>query len=121
MIRKEKKEKGYETAGGLRWLITYADMITLLLGVFIILVGTMAISEKRFKEMKRGFSKVFSTIKEEGRVKISSIFKREAKREKILSISKGGREKNALFNQRETRIAGVSVFNQRYIEDLNLL
>ncbi len=58
--KKKKEEHECETAGGLRWLITYADMITLLLGVFIILVGTSAITESKYEAMTRSFSRVFS-------------------------------------------------------------
>lgn len=61
MARKKKKKEAHcETAGGLRWLITYADMITLLLGVFIILVSNSAIGESKFNAMRMAFSQVFS-------------------------------------------------------------
>ncbi|MFH0775716.1 MAG: flagellar motor protein MotB [bacterium] len=58
--KKKKEEHECESAGGLRWLITYADMITLLLGVFIILVGTSAITESKYEAMTKSFSRVFS-------------------------------------------------------------
>lgn len=35
----EESEHHLEGAGGMRWLLTYADMITLLLGVFVILAS----------------------------------------------------------------------------------
>ncbi|MEW6482561.1 MAG: flagellar motor protein MotB [bacterium] len=61
MARKKKKEEAKcETAGGLRWLITYADMITLLLGVFIILVSNSAIGESRYNAVRVAFSRIFS-------------------------------------------------------------
>ncbi len=61
MARKKKKEEAHcETAGGLRWLITYADMITLLLGVFIILVSNSAVGESKYNAMRVAFSRVFS-------------------------------------------------------------
>ena len=58
--KKKHEEHECESAGGLRWLITYADMITLLLGVFIILVGSSAITESKYEAMTRSFSRVFS-------------------------------------------------------------
>jgi len=67
--KKKKEETKCETAGGLRWLITYADMITLLLGVFIILVSNSAIGESKYNAMRIAFSRVFSLFtgtKEEG-------------------------------------------------------
>jgi chemotaxis protein MotB len=61
MAKKKKTEEiECETAGGLRWLITYADMITLLLGVFIILVSNSAIVESKYNAMTIAFSRVFS-------------------------------------------------------------
>lgn len=52
-----------ETAGGLRWLITYADMITLLLGVFIILVSEASRAEEGYAEMVQAFERTFSILK----------------------------------------------------------
>ncbi|HAW49935.1 TPA: hypothetical protein DCX16_03175 [bacterium] len=70
MARKKKEEEHKcETAGGLRWLITYADMITLLLGVFIILVSTSALHESKYNAMRIAFARVFSLFagtREEG-------------------------------------------------------
>lgn len=64
-----KKKKGgggegakVETAGGLRWLITYADMITLLLGVFIILCSGGAPSESEMQKLVVAFENVFAII-----------------------------------------------------------
>ncbi len=68
MARKKKKggaEEGakMETAGGMRWLLTYADMITLLLGVFIILCSGGAPSESEIQQFTIGFEKVFNILK----------------------------------------------------------
>jgi chemotaxis protein MotB len=100
--KKEKKEeKKCESAGGLRWLITYADMITLLLGVFIILVGSSSIETQKFKEMSSAFSRVFSIFKGGGGEKLET-------REKKKPIS----EKSGY------RIPGVTVPKQRFIEQI---
>ncbi|MEW6103692.1 MAG: flagellar motor protein MotB, partial [bacterium] len=98
---KKKEEAKCETAGGLRWLITYADMITLLLGVFIILVSSGGISESKFKAMATAFSRVFSIFEGGG----------EKRPEK-------GEIKKASSEMMGYRIPGVSVFNQRYIEQI---
>ncbi|MGH9102657.1 MAG: flagellar motor protein MotB, partial [Acidimicrobiales bacterium] len=45
-----------EHEGGMeRWLLTYADMITLLLALFIILFAMSTISMRKFAEFKTGF------------------------------------------------------------------
>ena len=53
-----------ETAGMMRWLLTYADMITLMLALFIILFAMSTISEskvQRFaREVTAGFDNVWS-------------------------------------------------------------
>jgi len=99
--KKEVEERKCETAGGLRWLITYADMITLLLGVFIILCSSGGISESKFKAMATAFSRVFSIFEGGGEKKLEK-----------------GEIKKASSEQRGYRIAGVSVFNQRFIEQI---
>lgn len=68
MARKKKKGGGggegakIETAGGMRWLLTFADMITLLLGVFIILCATGAPSRVEVEAIGKAFEKVLSII-----------------------------------------------------------
>lgn len=40
--------RGHDGGGGLRWLLTYADMITLLLAFFIILYATSKVDAKKY-------------------------------------------------------------------------
>ncbi|TAM57854.1 chemotaxis protein MotB [bacterium] len=53
-------EQHHEAAGMMRWLLTYADMITLLLALFIILFAISTISSVKFnrfaKEVNAGFN-----------------------------------------------------------------
>ncbi|MBU0701339.1 OmpA family protein [bacterium] len=69
MGRKKKKGGGagggggHDTAGGLRWLLTYADMITLLLGVFIILANIPTKSEEAVSEIGESFEHFFTFLK----------------------------------------------------------
>jgi len=76
MARKKKGEgeeggAKIETAGGLRWLITYADMITLLLGLFIVLCSGGAPSESELQQLTTAFEKVFAIIQGGGSQKIT--------------------------------------------------
>ncbi|TAM85661.1 chemotaxis protein MotB [bacterium] len=54
------EEQHHEAAGMMRWLLTYADMITLLLALFIILFAISTISSVKFnrfaKEVNAGFN-----------------------------------------------------------------
>jgi chemotaxis protein MotB len=50
-----------EHEGGMeRWLLTYADMITLLLALFIVLFSLSTISVKKFLEFKLGLTQTFN-------------------------------------------------------------
>lgn len=58
-----------ESAGGMRWLLTYADLITLLLAMFIILWITASQDTTKFKVVMEAFQRVFgakSLIKQGG-------------------------------------------------------
>jgi chemotaxis protein MotB len=48
-----------------RYLITYADLITLLLGLFVILYAASQVDEERFKELSNAFSDYFKSTKEQ--------------------------------------------------------
>jgi chemotaxis protein MotB len=54
----EEDEK-MEAAGMMRWLLTYADMITLLLGLFIVLVSTRVVSEAQYAAIAQQAERVF--------------------------------------------------------------
>jgi chemotaxis protein MotB len=49
-----------EMANEERWLLTYADMITLLLALFIVLFAVSTISTKKFEALALGFKQSFS-------------------------------------------------------------
>jgi len=64
-LRKKTEESKVETAGMMRWLLTYADMITLMLALFIILFAMSNISRVKFqkfaKDVSGGFDNQWST------------------------------------------------------------
>ena len=51
---------GEEEGNSERWLLTYADMITLLLALFVVLFALSTINNKKFLELKLGLTKTFS-------------------------------------------------------------
>ncbi|HET9732151.1 MAG TPA: flagellar motor protein MotB [Acidimicrobiales bacterium] len=52
----EREEEG----NGERWLLTYADMITLLLALFIVLFAVSTIDNKKYEEFKTGVLQTFA-------------------------------------------------------------
>jgi len=48
-----------------RYLITYADLITLLLGLFVILYVTAQVDEGKYKEFSKAFSDYFKSTREQ--------------------------------------------------------
>jgi chemotaxis protein MotB len=55
-FRKKEEETKVETAGMMRWLLTYADMITLMLALFIILFAISTISKVKFQQFANSVS-----------------------------------------------------------------
>lgn len=47
---------GHDGAGGLRWLLTYADLITLLLAFFIILFSISTLDKNKYKLLAKAMS-----------------------------------------------------------------
>ncbi|MFN3780764.1 MAG: flagellar motor protein MotB [Candidatus Kapaibacteriota bacterium] len=58
-LRNKEEETGRTSAD--RYLITYADLITLLLGLFVILYVTSRVDEERYKEFAKAFSEFFKS------------------------------------------------------------
>jgi chemotaxis protein MotB len=60
-LRRGTDKEALESAGMMRWLLTYADMITLLLALFIILFAISNISAVKFNKLARAISGGFSS------------------------------------------------------------
>jgi chemotaxis protein MotB len=58
----KKKESGGEEGGDERWLITYADLITLLLVLFLILYSIANLDNEKFKRLKGSLASAFDGI-----------------------------------------------------------
>ncbi|MCL4433848.1 MAG: OmpA family protein [Actinobacteria bacterium] len=50
---------GHEGAGMMRWLLTYADMITLLLALFVVLFAMSTINVRKFEALEMGLKQTF--------------------------------------------------------------
>lgn len=59
-LKKAKPEEKLESAGMMRWLLTYADMITLLLALFIILFSISTISKVKYQALVHDISGGFN-------------------------------------------------------------
>lgn len=55
-----KKKEHHEEHADESWLIPYADLLTLLLALFIVLFATSQVDSEKFSEMKRAFGSVFA-------------------------------------------------------------
>ena len=51
---------GHDAAGGLRWLLTYADLITLLLVFFIVIAAISATDQQKMEEVSRAIAEAFT-------------------------------------------------------------
>jgi len=60
-LRRGGEKEAMESAGMMRWLLTYADMITLLLALFIILFAISNISAVKFNRLARTIAGGFSS------------------------------------------------------------
>jgi len=113
MARKKKGggEEGakIETAGGLRWLITYADMITLLLGVFIILVSESHMEGSKKSALGEALEYVFSIFKTTGV-------------EKNIAPESGGQgafpKRSAMEGIRDEAVVPTAIIKKRLIQSI---
>src|SRR3954453_10466405 len=59
--RKQKHEEEEHVEGQERWLLTYADMITLLMVLFIVLFSIAQLDLKKFEPLRAGLNDSFGT------------------------------------------------------------
>ncbi|MBU8880506.1 flagellar motor protein MotB [Bacillus sp. FJAT-29790] len=59
MSRRKKKDKGEEHIDE-SWLLPYADLLTLLLALFIVLYSSSSIDAQKFQEISRAFNSAFT-------------------------------------------------------------
>lgn len=56
---KNRREMKEDTSGRWRWLITYADMVSLLLGFFVLLYGFSSMDQAKFKAVSESLKDAF--------------------------------------------------------------
>jgi chemotaxis protein MotB len=70
MARKKKGDHGggggHDSAGGMRWLLTYSDLVTLLLILFIMLYSMSKIDAAKFKELAQLLRAAFGGVLTQG-------------------------------------------------------
>ncbi len=54
------EEGGMESAGMMRWLLTYADLITLLLAFFVVLYGASQVDANRWQQLSQALRSAFN-------------------------------------------------------------
>ena len=59
MSRKRKKKRGEDGHVDESWLLPYADLLTLLLAVFIVLFASSALDETKFNQISSVFNQIF--------------------------------------------------------------
>ncbi|NHC16606.1 OmpA/MotB family protein, partial [Motilibacter deserti] len=60
--RRPKKHEEEEHENHERWLVSYADMLTLLFVLFVVLFAISQVDKKKFEELKKGFGAEVSVI-----------------------------------------------------------
>jgi chemotaxis protein MotB len=58
--RKQHEEEHEEEGGSERWLVTYADMLTLLMVLFIVLFASSNIDKKKYAALHKGLASAFN-------------------------------------------------------------
>lgn len=62
---------GHDAAGGLRWLLTYADLITLLLVFFIVVAAISNPEKKKIESLGVAFTRIFGVFPAGSKTQIS--------------------------------------------------
>ncbi len=58
--RKRRHDDEHEPEGSERWLLTYADMITLLMALFIVMFAMSSVNETKFDSLQKSLTEAFS-------------------------------------------------------------
>ncbi len=106
---------GHGDGGEERWLLPYADMITLLLGLFIVLFAMSTIDAKQFDNVKRSLSQTFNgaVLEETGGVMPGSTGALDpnastaAPTASAMQINDAARQTASRFQKQEQKLQGL--------------
>lgn len=59
MIRRRREEEHHSKTGHERWLVSYADFVTLLFGFFVVMYSVSQVSEQKYRVLSETLSNVF--------------------------------------------------------------
>jgi chemotaxis protein MotB len=59
MIRRRREEDHHSKTGHERWLVSYADFVTLLFGFFVVMYSVSQVSEQKYRVLSETLSNVF--------------------------------------------------------------
>jgi len=65
-MKKKAEEKHNEMTGMMRWLLTYADLVTLLLIVFVVLFSISSQDAEKFKQLAQYMRAAFGGVLQQG-------------------------------------------------------
>jgi chemotaxis protein MotB len=105
------------------WLIPYADILTLLLALFIVLFASAQVDQKKFEHLAQSFSDAFrgnTSIFESNRTSPQIVDGRPRQPDNIPPVTATTGDKNQLWQQETAQLVEVKKMLDRYIQDNNL-
>ena len=117
-----------EDQDGELWIVSYADMITLLFGFFVILYSFSTIDDKKFAEVSSDMSKTFkSDSKSENVISEDTEIERQLKAFKILvtmlniseNATDASRKIEAMLDQKKSDEVAKKILNESLKKDAN--
>lgn len=107
--KRHKQKEGFNES----WLLPYADMLTLLLALFIVLFAMSSVDAQKFRDLAKSLSTVFSTG--------TGIMEYQSPTEQIVPENTSGQNSEELAAQIELEsLAKMQERINQYIEEKNL-
>lgn len=124
MSRKKHSSEHHEEHIDESWLIPYADILTLLLALFIVLYASAQVDQKKFEQLAQSFSNAFrgnTSVFENNRTVPQVDVGQPRSTDKIPSVvSVLGNDRAAGFQQETVQLVEAKRLLDKYIEDNSL-